>query len=166
MCAFLPHWVDSEAPPWPSHKGKTGEQLANTASHSVSTLTLKRPGFPSGKRVLQVALETLGVPLKCYRKWLSSSTCPDLKRAATGHPSPADHHALYLVTPPTTLATDAGCEKRTTFWCSDINYLFGKTRARPCFLVQTQGLSRTFTVGQQILPRKGEGSSLAEMART
>lgn len=71
MCAFLPHWVDSEAPPWPSHKGKTREQLANTASHSVSTLTLKRPGFPSGKRVLQVALETLGVPLKCYRKWYS-----------------------------------------------------------------------------------------------
>lgn len=28
------------------------------------------------------------------------------------------------------------------------------------------GLSRTFTVGQQILPRKGKGSSLAEMART
>ena len=71
MCAFLPHWVDSEAPPWPSHKGKTRKQLANTASHSVSTLTLKRPGFPSGKRVLQVALETLGVPLKCYRKWYS-----------------------------------------------------------------------------------------------
>lgn len=69
MCVFLPHWVGSEAPPWLSHKGKTGEQLANTASHSVSTFTLMRPGFPSVKRLLQVALGTLGVPLKCYRKW-------------------------------------------------------------------------------------------------
>ena len=68
MCVFLPHWVGSEAPPWPSHKGKTGEQLANTASHSVSTFMLMCPGFPSGKRLLQVALGTLGVPLQCYRK--------------------------------------------------------------------------------------------------